>query len=496
MALLVALLLACQAGPPPLPRGDPARPDIVLISIDSLRRDHLGTYGYPRATSPNLDALAARGLRFDAARTASPWTLPSHLTMLTGRWPTEHMVVEDVFALAPSVPMVQEQLGEAGWATAGLTATVYVSALFGFSRGFSRWNDGNITEKVNLDHPVHVDAQVDEALAWAAGLPEGTPAFLFLHTYDAHYPYLAPRPWNRKFDPARSASEVRYRTYAWYKQHPLGPEALQLQVDQYDECIAAIDAEIGRLVAGWTRPVTFIVVADHGEELMEHGSWGHAHTLHPEVMDIPLLVAGPGIAPGVRAERVGTIDLAATIAGLAGVPGLGGDGVDLRGPVPARPFYEETSRFKSRRLSMSEGPLRLDMDLTRGDAALYDHTADPGEQSDVADAHAEDVARMSRAVLTHLGTPWRWTDGPLWTDGVVVSDGARVARPLPPLQMAIRPPSATLTYANGPRRRALLTPDAPGAFEFIGARPAQDVTVSSDVRHQLEALGYVQAEGE
>lgn len=499
MAHLVGLLLAlggCTAKAPSLPAGDPARPDIVLLSVDSLRPDHLGAYGYARPTSPALDALAARGLRFTNARAASPWTLPSHLTMLTGRWPTEHLVVDDVLALSPNVPMIQERLAAAGWATAGITSTVYVSKLFGFARGFDHWNDGGITEKDNLDHPVHLDAQVDEALTWARSLPAGKPAFLFLHSYDAHYPYLPPSPWNTTFDPARSTKEVRYRTWAWYKQHPLSPEALQLQVDQYDECIAWLDAAVGRLVAGWDRPVTFLVVADHGEELGDHGSWGHAHTLYPEVMDIPLLMAGPGIPTGVRDDRVGTIDLAATIAALAGVEGLGGDGRDLRAPVPPRPFYEETSRFKTRRLSISEGSLRLDLDLSRGDAALYDHAADPGEHTDVAASRPDEVDRLSRAVFTHLGTPWSWVQGRLWTNGIVVRDGAREPQPAPPGDIAIWPPTADLMVEGGPRRRVILTPDLPGTLAFRGPRPAVDVTVGADVRAQLEALGYVQGDDE
>ncbi len=496
MAILVGLLLGCTPAPPSLPVGDPARPDIILISIDSLRKDHVGAYGYARDTTPNLDALAARGQRFDDARTPSPWTLPSHLTMLTGKWPTEHLVVDDVYALSPSVPMVQERLSAAGWATAGLTSTVYVSRLFGFSRGFSLWDDGNITERSNLDHPVHTADSVEKALGWVKGLPPGQPAFLFLHTYDAHYPYLPPAPYNRKYDPARSAKEVRYRTYAWYKANPLTPEALQLQTDQYDESIAWLDAELGRLIAAWTRPVTFIVLADHGEEFMDHGSWGHAHTLHPEVLDIPLVVAGPGIPPAVRSERVGTVDISATIAALAGIPGLGGDGVDLRGPVPVRPFYAETSRFKTRRLSVSEGALRLDLDLTRGSADLYDHVTDPTEHRDLARERPDDVTRLTTSVLRQLGAPWQWTEGSLWTNGMVVNDGVRVARPEPPLRFMIWPPTAELTTNNGPRRRTLLTPNAPGQLEYLGERPAIDVTVSEDVRGQLEALGYVQGDGE
>lgn len=494
MAFLVGLLLACRpAEPPP---GDPTRPDILLISIDSLRRDHVGAFGHSRATTPHIDALADAGLRFPRARSASPWTLPSHMTMLTGAWPTDHQVVEDVLGLSPRVPMIQERLGAVGWATAGFTSTIYVSKLFGFSRGFDVWDDGDVTEMTNLRHSVRMDDRVDHALRWVRSLPAGKPAFLFLHTYDVHYPYAPPAPWDTHFDPARSAADLAYRKYTWYLKHPLKPERLELLTNQYDECIAWVDSEIGRLVAAWKRPAYVIVLADHGEELMEHGSWGHAHTLHPEVLDIPLVVAGPGIGAAVRNERVATVDVANTVAAMAGIESLGGDGRDLRGPIPERRFWEETSRFDTRRLSVSEADYRLDLDLALRSSRLFAVGADPDEQQDVAGTHPEVVDQLSRAIFGRLPEMWELTAGTLTTTGTLYAGGSTLPTVVPPARFGVWPPSAVVSVDGTTPTRVVDQPPVAGRLDFHGTRPAVDVTLGAEVRAQLEALGYVQAQDE
>jgi len=490
VASLVALLL--WAGCQRLPDGDPERPDILLVSVDSLRADHLGAWGYERETSPNLDRLAASGQRYAHARSASPWTLPAHVTMLTGKWPTEHQVVEDVLALPPTTPMIQERLQAAGWATAGLTATTYVSGSFGFSRGFDRWNDGGVTERNNLQHSVRINTQVDEALTWADALPEGQPAFLFLHTYDVHYPYLPPPPWDARFDAPATPDQMRYRRYTWYLDNPLRPARLAAITAQYDESIAWVDSELGRLFREWDRPRRIIVTSDHGEELGERGSWGHGHVLTPEVLEIPLILAGEGIPRAVREERVGSIDVANTIAALAGLEGLGGDGLDLRDPIPARRFWEETSRFDSRRLGLLDGDTRLDLDLRSGGARLFDLTADPTERTDVGGQRLPEVSSMRRLLLSHLGTPWSLQSGELSTDGYVFQDGALVARPDPARPFGVWPPQAMVGVDGKGSARAGVSPGVPGSLWRNGRPPATTVDLGKEVREQLEALGYVQ----
>ena len=405
----VVFALALAGCAPALPPGDPARPDLVLVSIDSLRADHLGAGGYARDTSPFLDRLARQGLQFSDARSASPWTLPSHTTMLTGLWPWEHGVVEDTLRIGEGTPLVTERLAAAGYRTAGFVSTVYVSGTYGFARGFSHWNDHGISEADNLRKSVRADAQVDEVLAWLRAQPAGAPAFVFLHLYDVHYPYAC-EGYDTRFDRKGRPGEAKYRTYAHYLAHPLKPGQLAHQVAQYDECIASVDDQLERLHTAWRRggrePV-FVVTADHGEEFGERGSWGHAHTLAPEQLHVPLIVSGKGIAAGVRTERVGTIDIANTLAALGGVEGFGGDGVDLRGTVPVRGFGGETARFTSARLSWETGSERLDLDLAHGTRALYDHAADPAETRDRAGSDPARADALQRELLRAVGTPWR-----------------------------------------------------------------------------------------
>ncbi|MFT4979871.1 MAG: arylsulfatase A-like enzyme, partial [Myxococcota bacterium] len=143
--VIIALLSACWSTvPDTLPPGDPDRPDIIFVSIDTLRADHLSSYGHSRETSPFLDRLAAEGVRFSQARSASPWTLPAHTTMLTGQLPSTHRVVDDNLSLADSVPVLPALLQEAGYNTGGFVSTLYVSRKFGFERGFDAFNDFGI----------------------------------------------------------------------------------------------------------------------------------------------------------------------------------------------------------------------------------------------------------------------------------------------------------------------------------------------------------------
>ena len=489
------LLLACRG---PLPAGDPTRPDIVLVSIDSLRADHLGAYGYHRDTSPNLDKLAARGLRFEGARSASPWTLPSHMTMLTGLWPTDHHVVEDDLALAPSVPIVQESLTTAGYDTAAFVSTIYVSGGYGFARGFASYKDYGITERDNLSHPVRVETLVEDALTYAKEKGKGKPLFLLVHIYDAHYPYVPPPPFDAQFDPPATVPEMLYKSYRFFQKRPLSKKRMAQQVAQYDESIAYVDHSLGRLVDAWTdsdRPAYFVVTADHGEEFGERGSWGHAHTLYREALEIPLLVAGPDVVSAVRAERAGTIDIAATIAAMAGVPWGHGPGVDLRGPVPERTFLAETSRFDSARVSVQTANRRLDLDLVTGERTLFFTDVDAAEEH--PRVTGPDVEPLERTLWEALGERWVGDTGTLRTLGTFYSGGERVGQELAtPARFGVFPADANVYAGATDPVRGVIDAPATGPLRYEGARTAAHVTLDAKTREQLEALGYVQGPDE
>ncbi len=490
---------ALLAGCGPLPGGDDTRPDIVLISIDSLRADHLGVYGSRRPTSPAIDALSNRGIRFERARAASPWTLPSHSTMFTGLWPTDHQVIEDDRAIGPTVPYVPQVLQAAGWATAGFVSTIYVSDTYGFGRGFDRFEDYGITERDNLAHPIRADRQVNDAVTWVMESGKNKPVFLFLHIYDVHYPYLPPPPFDTRFDRASSDPlEARYRSYRYYQRRPLSNRRMAHQAAQYDESIAWVDSQLARLFDAWDdsrRPVRFIITADHGEELGERGSWGHGHTLYREALEVPLIVSGAGIDPAVRSERAGTIDIAATVAALAGVPWGLGPGLDLRGPIPERPFLAETSRFDSARVSLLEGGHRLDLDLVAQTREVYAITRDPLEKEPLADAPVADA--LEQALWRALPEPWTVEAGAVRSTGVLYAAGLQVGPTLTgPARFGVYPPDAGVSLDDAASIRGVAGAPSVGALRWEASGAAAPVMLTDTTRAQLEALGYIQGEEE
>jgi arylsulfatase A-like enzyme len=514
---VLTLLLAC-GGPAPVPAGDPSRPDVVLVSIDTLRADHLGSYGYGRPTSPFLDALAARGTRFAAARSASPWTLPAHTTMLTGLLPSTHRVVEDDLRLADDMPLLQEQLRAAGYATAGVVSTLYVSTVYGFQRGFDHFEDFGIHgEKQNLQNEVVAEDVVDHALAWLRTQAPGKPVFLFLHLYDVHYQYAPPPPYDTRFDRAPQEGDARYKNYHFHGKKKGRLDAAQMahQVAQYDEEIAYVDDQLRRLAdATASRPARWIVTSDHGEEFGERGSWGHAHTLYQEQLHVPLIVAGPGIAAGqVVAEPVGTQDLAPTVAAWVG-GALPGDGLDLgpslRGearPPTDRAMPAETTRFDTNRLSIYRDGKRLEWDLKSGHREYFDHATDPLERQSTLAAHPDDAKALEGALLALLGAPWSAPGGgQVQTEGVMLPRALRGGGAVAPGErFLVLPYDAPLRFSGadgqsiGPFAQVGGAVPGPGAALVLDARPGTgQVELDDAMRKQLEALGYLQAgeEGE
>lgn len=510
---MVSLLLMACAGEPGLPPGDAARPDLVLVSVDTLRADHVSSYGYSRETTPFLDRLAAAGTRFSRARSSAPWTLPSHTTMLTGQTPRHHRVVEDDLRLAKDTPMLQERLQAAGYATGGFVATFYLSRTYGFERGFDTFDDFGIDdERQNLKGEVLASDVVDRALRWIGSLPPGKPAFVFVHVYDAHYAYDPPAPYDRLFDRAPARQDERYKKYEWYKDgRPLEQEQLDHQIAQYDESIRYVDDQLARLSAALERAgreARWAVTADHGEEFGERGSWGHAHTLYAEQLHVPLILSGPGIpAAKVVDEVVGLEDLAPTLAGLTGTSGLVADGLDLGAlmggaSLPTRAFVAETCRFSTNRVGVLSGDLRLEWDLRTGERELFDLGADPVERYDLASTRAEDVARLSELIRESYGTPWTARSSGTVSAGSFLTDQPQSTLAVSPGQRFVAlPTDGPVAFIGpdgsraGPWYPAGHTP--PGAedpLQLDASGATGQVSLSDAQREALEALGYVQEE--
>jgi len=291
----------------------------VLVSIDTLRADHLGTYGYARPTSPNIDRLAAAGVVFENAFAPSPWTLPSHATMLTGVSPYRHGAVRGDLQIAPDVVTLAERLSRAGYQTAGFVNAPFVGSRFGFARGFERFEER--FERRALDRNEHHE----RVLAAAADLRE--PFFLFVHYMDVHLPYHPPKRFNvfrRSAKRPRVGKQLEVQRELADGTRKLTENEEHALIDFYDGEILAVDSKIDQLlevIAGRFPNTVVLLTSDHGEEFLEHGSLFHARTLYDEVLHVPLVVAGPGVKPGVRITTLTSLlDVVPTVLALTGQP--------------------------------------------------------------------------------------------------------------------------------------------------------------------------------
>jgi arylsulfatase A-like enzyme len=329
----LAVLLGCGGGvasrppgasPLPLPR---ATRGYVLISIDTLRADHLGCYGYQRPTSPFLDQLARRATLFEEAYAPYPSTLVSHMSIFTGLYPREHGVLPPSSVLSSAVETLPEVFQRHGFRTAGFTEGGFVSARFGFRRGFD----------VFAGRDRHGDRLVESTfrrgLDFVASLAPRDRFFLFLHTYAVHTPYDAPDEYQRLFwpgDPPEDAIPASGPSLS--RQNMTGERPRQAVIDwlvaRYDAGIRQTDdvlrhffAELERL--GLADQVTVVITADHGEELMEHGLFNHTQ-LYRETLHVPLLVVHPDRRSAARQGGiVQLVDLAPTLYELARLKPVG-----------------------------------------------------------------------------------------------------------------------------------------------------------------------------
>jgi arylsulfatase A-like enzyme len=421
---LLAAVLTTSCGDGGVEPGRPGPHGILLVSIDTLRADHLGCYGYARQTSPFLDELSGRGALFEQAIAASPWTLPSHASLLSGLSPSTHRAVEGSEAIAPSVALAAELFGEAGYRTGGFVASWFVSRRYGFDRGFQRFEDFGQTGGGNVKEKIVARRVVDEATAWLRENGQ-RPFFLFVHLYDPHWNFDPPPEHAALFDTGYRGPREKYRKYHYYLDNPLPADLLAHEIALYDGEIHYADAELRRLHGvldqlGLAESVLTLVTADHGEEFFERGSWGHAHTLYDELMRVPLIVAGPGVRPGARlGGQVRHVDVLPTLLEAAGLPvpeRLHGRsfwarlqaGVDPVGDQ--RPAFLESSRFETNLIGVRRGGWKIVGDLNDGGRLLFDLREDPGEEADLATERPETLAGLDEEMLAAAAAlvPDRW----------------------------------------------------------------------------------------
>jgi arylsulfatase A-like enzyme len=315
-------------------------PNVLLIIEDALRADHLSTYGYGRNTSPNLTRLAAQGVLFENAVAPSSWTLPSHASILTARYPTEHHAGEDDWRLDARYPTLGEAFQKNGYRTAAFSGNFLLFCRHvGFGRGFQHFEDGSFVERLietNLGRRVHnrlaamhmiddVPGRQDahdiskNALRWIGS--DSQPFFVTINFFDAHEPFMPPRHYFQRYSSARRP----LNQYAWPPDIKLPPQQLQQLIDAYDGSISYVDDQLGWFLSeldrrGILKNTIVVFTSDHGEEFQEHGYNFHGHSLYWPVIHSPLVIDGPGIGQHFQiAAPVELRSLPATLLDLAGI---------------------------------------------------------------------------------------------------------------------------------------------------------------------------------
>jgi arylsulfatase A-like enzyme len=419
-----------------LPAAPSSAPNVLFITLDTVRAANLSLYGYSRATTPQLERIAKTGVIFDRALSVSSWTLPSHASMFTGRYQHE-LSTNYTTPLDATYPTLAEFFRTHGYATAGFVANYgYCSYETGLARGFVHYEDyprsvGQIASSSTLIRTVannfrlrrliqndeHLNrksaAQLNHAfVSWLTGETD-RPFFVFLNYFDAHEPYLPPPPFDKKFGAGRKLGKYspvhRHNWEPSLAHQPLSAEQVREEIDAYDGAIAYLDQQLGFLFdtlerKGLLKNTLVIITSDHGEEFGEHGIFDHGYTLYLPGLHVPLLISFPGRIPSESrvATPVSLRDLAATVVELTNM----GDGTAFPGNSLSRhwaktgldrpeeaPVLSEVTKVTNRPewFPVSKGDMQsLILDRYHyikngsGREELYDIDTDPWEKHDLA----------------------------------------------------------------------------------------------------------------
>ena len=334
-------------------------PNVLLITIDTLRADHLHCYGQPLPTSPNIDAFAARSVVFERAIAASGYTGPSHSSIMTGRYPRRHsMGFSNGMLVLSGVETLAEAFRRGGYDTAAFVSNAVLGARSGLDRGFDVYDDELPSAEPNraLVFERQAPQTAERALAWLAR-PRTKPFFLWVHFQDPHGPYAPPAPYGDQFHLPVGAGEPALPVLdddggqGGIPPYQVldGLRRVSEYRSRYAGEIAYMDRSVGELLAAVERhsPAIVALMADHGESFGEGGFYfAHGHSAAPDLSHVPLIISAPGLRPERRADPVSHVDVMPTLLELAGQPvAEGGEGVALgpilRGqvPVPARAVF-------------------------------------------------------------------------------------------------------------------------------------------------------------
>ena len=426
--LAVAVLAGgCDRTPP-----EPPRPNVILVLVDTLRADHLSAYGYHRPTSPHLDAFAEDAFLFEDARAQAPCTFPSANSILTGRFPT-HFVgqPEKRLGIPEGFRSLAEVLGEAGYATAAVSASPIVRATpsdhnphGGFGRGFGHFDEACLWS--------HAGCVNRRARKFLDELPE--PFFLYLHYLDPHGPYRPPPMWERLFAPEDEAEapgisedvargDPNPMAEAFYESGDasrITPESLERLIDLYDDEIAFFDSRFEVFLQdlrkrGLLDRTILVLVSDHGESFFEHRHLKHCRTVFDPEVKTPLLVRLPPELAASEPRRIPTqaanLDVVPTLLDYLEIPAdaLALEGTSLRALLEGDPEAGRPPVFSAwgGMRAVKDGPFKLVYRMGSGETRLYHLERDPAETRNVAPAHPREARTLLRAL-----SRWQASLGP------------------------------------------------------------------------------------
>jgi len=392
--LIVTATSATAQTKPRVPQKPQLRPNVILITIDTLRADHVGCYGAESVKTPTLDALARDGVVFDRAISQVPLTWPSHAVILTGTYPFQNGVQDFTGQpLAPQFKSVAQAFKQAGYATGAVVSAFVLDRSWGLGRGFDFYDDAFSAETFQKKDIGLVDRRAGEsvahALAWLNKTPH-RPFFLWLHLYDPHNPYDPPEPYSTE-----------------YRGH------------LYDGEIAYADHELGKLIAWLKRSRLYdssliLAASDHGESLGEHGEDEHGFFIYNATVHVPLIVkppAGRRIAPGRRGQPVETAAIAASLLQLAGIhdpierqfqsKSMFGAASGDSTPAYSETFYPFSSFGWSALHSLQTGRYHY---IDAPQLELYDLDKDPAETHNIAADQPATVAVLKETLQQRLAT--------------------------------------------------------------------------------------------
>jgi arylsulfatase A-like enzyme len=440
--VLGAAFLLCALGWSITCSGPETRYNVILVSIDTLRPDHLGCYGYERATSPTIDRLARQGIRFDKAFSSTTWTLPAHLALLTSLPDIVHGVTTEALQLHEQCVTLPEILQGQGYQTWGVFTGPFLMARWGFGQGFDSYRDATVYDK-KLEGAVMLNASergqtTQGAMQKVRELfqkKNKRPFFLFLHLFDVHPDFDPLPPYDTMFTQPYSGGvhgiDIMNNPYV-HKDMP--QEDFDHLIALYDGEIRGVD-ELGMAALlqmldefGLSKNTLVVVTSDHGEEFFEHGVFGHHQNLFDSTLQIPLVIWGPSLIPFGKSvgRQVRIIDIMPTILDLLNLPqSPEGLGQSLRefwevpeGVSSDRPVFAEVKSWKHYLEALRLPDVKYIRDYSRNEKAMVDLSRDPREidllSGDEISSEIEQTFQELRYGLISYqkGLPWQSSQAP------------------------------------------------------------------------------------